>query len=85
MACAAVPDWFGGAFPGEAIVLSARTADTASTRRASGLGLAEAARYRAPGAPGDGSARAPALRPGPRLTPVRASPPAPGSPPPPAR
>ncbi|KES06063.1 GCN5 family acetyltransferase [Streptomyces toyocaensis] len=49
-ACAAALDWFDGAFPGEAVVLTTQTANAPSMRLAAKLGFTEVERFRAWGA-----------------------------------
>ena len=49
-ACAAVLDWFAGAFPGEPVVLRTQTANDRSMRLAAKLGFTEVERFEAYGA-----------------------------------
>jgi RimJ/RimL family protein N-acetyltransferase len=49
-ACAAVLDWFAGAFPGEPVVLATQTANVRSMRLAAKLGFTEVERFEAYGA-----------------------------------
>ncbi|SBT41012.1 GNAT family N-acetyltransferase [Micromonospora auratinigra] len=46
-ACAAALDWFDGVRPGEPVVLTTQTANTASLRLAARLGFTEVERFRA--------------------------------------
>ncbi|MBD0708423.1 MULTISPECIES: GNAT family N-acetyltransferase [unclassified Streptomyces] len=46
-ACAAALDWFASVLPGEPVVLTTRTANTASTRLAARLGFTEVERFHA--------------------------------------
>ncbi|MFD8739833.1 GNAT family N-acetyltransferase [Streptomyces sp. NPDC059618] len=46
-ACAAALDWFDGVLPGEPVVLTTQTANTASMRLAAKLGFTEVERFRA--------------------------------------
>ncbi|SHL27392.1 GNAT family N-acetyltransferase [Actinacidiphila paucisporea] len=46
-ACAAALDWFDGVLPGEPVVLTTQSANTASMRLAAKLGFAEVERFRA--------------------------------------
>ncbi|MGW2508505.1 GNAT family N-acetyltransferase [Streptomyces scopuliridis] len=49
-ACAAALDWFGGALPGEPVVLATQTANVGSMRLAAKLGFIEVERFEAYGA-----------------------------------
>jgi RimJ/RimL family protein N-acetyltransferase len=49
-ACAAALDWFGGALPGEPVVLTTQTANNRSMRLAAKLGFTEVERFEAHGA-----------------------------------
>lgn len=49
-ACAAALDWFGGAHPGEPVVLCAQVANAASARVAEKLGFTEVERFQDYGA-----------------------------------
>ncbi|MEU1290681.1 GNAT family N-acetyltransferase [Kitasatospora sp. NPDC005856] len=49
-ACAAALDWLAGAFPGEPVVLTTQSANTASMRLAARLGFTEVERFEAWGA-----------------------------------